>query len=113
MRKRVTTIATAVALIMAMAIPAIAGPPAGTGAAGMPAGIECQQAGIGTLQSLGLLSSVARTGVDTNVGSFSFQEVLALHRSNPELFQSGTPVRILRVGSLNIGGEGLEPTWCD
>ena len=119
MKKKVTTIATAVALIMAMAIPAIAAPPAGAGGMGKPAGIECQQAGIGTLQALGLLTSVAQTGVEVSIAggdpvSLDFQTVLSLHRSNPELFQSGTPVRILRAGAADLSaGGGLEPTWCN
>ncbi len=114
MSKKFTTMATAIALIMAMAIPAMAAPPAGAGGKGKPAGIECQQDGIATLQSLGLLASVARNGVETNVGSFDFKTVLSLHRSNPELFQTGTPVRITRVGNVDTSADGgLIPTWCD
>ena len=57
---------------------------------GKPEGIACQQAGISTLQSLGLLSAVARSGIEVvGVGTVPFRDVLALHRSDPELFQTG------------------------
>jgi hypothetical protein len=75
---------------------------------GRPEGIACQQAGISTLQSLGLLSAVARSGIEVvGVGTVPFKEVLALHRSNPELFQTGGV-------SVVVPGVGtVAATWCD
>lgn len=86
---------------------ASAAPPAGVGQ-GKPAGVACQQAGIGTLQDLGLLAAVARGGIEVvGVGTVPFRDVLSLHRSNPELFQSGGV-------SVVVPGVGAVPaTWCD
>ena len=84
------------------------GPPAGAGSGGQPAGIVCQQQGIATLQSLGLLSAVARSGVEVvGVGTVPFKTVLSLHRTNPELFQTGGV-------SVVVPGVGtVAATWCD
>jgi hypothetical protein len=85
------------------------GKPAGVGEGAPPAGIQCQQAGISTLQSLGLLSAVAKNGIevvelDTIV---PFRTVLALHRTQPELFQTGGV-------SVVVPGVGVvAATWCD
>jgi hypothetical protein len=86
----------------------------GNGIGSQPAdgGIYCQQQGIGTLQSLGLLSAVAKGGPNggievVDVGTVPFKNVLALHRSNPELFQTGGV-------SVVVPGVGAVPaTWCD
>ena len=107
LKKVCTTIA-----IGAFALGAAAGTasasPAGAGEGGKPAGIACQQKGISTLQSLGLLSAVARSGIEVvDVGTVPFKDVLALHRSNPELFQTGGV-------SVVVPGVGTVPaTWCD
>ena len=86
-RKILTTVATSALLLGLGAGSASAAPPAGAGQGGKPAGIACQQAGINTLQSLGLLSAVARDGIEVvGVGTVPFRTVLSLHRSNPELF---------------------------
>jgi hypothetical protein len=87
---------------------AAAAPPAGAGAGGKPAGIACQQAGISTLQSLGLLSAVAEGGIEVvGVGTVPFTDVLALHRTMPELFQTGgVTVVVPGVGEVVA-------TWCD
>jgi hypothetical protein len=83
------------------------GPPAGAGEGGKPAGVACQQAGIGTLQSLGLLSAVAGGGIEVkDVGVLSYPTVLSLHRSNPELFQTGGVTVI-------VGGAEVPATWCN
>lgn len=114
MRKRLIIIATLAALVLAIAAPAFAGPPAGAGKAGKPAGIACQQAGIATLQGAGLLSFVAKNGIEAgtfegdefqSLGTLPFKTVLALHRSNPELFSGGVFVVL-------PGGAFLEATWC-
>lgn len=110
MKKKMITTAVAVGLGLATfggAVDAKGGPPAGTGERGVPAGIQCQQAGISTLQTLGLLPAVARGGIEVkDVGVLPFRTVLSLHRSNPELFQTG--------GVSVIVGDAVVPaTWCD
>ena len=79
----------AASLLLLSALPAAAaGPPAGVGGSGKPAGIACQQFGIGVLQSQGLLASVASNGLEYPIGSgdiLPFPEVLAVHRTNPAL----------------------------
>ena len=74
----------------------------------VPSGTACQQAGIGTLQSLGLLSAVAKNGIEVaGVGVVPFRDVLKLHRSNPALFQTGGV-------SVVVPGLGTVPaTWCN
>ncbi len=85
---------------------ASAAPPAG---AGVPAGIQCQQEGIGILRSLGLLDDAARDGVTVvGVGTIAFPEVLQLHREDVGLFQSGP-----RGVSVVIPGATVPATWCD
>lgn len=108
MKKLITTIAAAAALTVGMGAAASAGPPAGAGQGGKPAGIQCQQNGIATLQSLGLLSAVAKDGIEVvDVGVVPFRDVLALHRSQPALFQTGG-------ASVVVPGVGTVPaTWCD
>jgi len=70
--------------------------------------VACQQAGISTLQSLGLLSAVAGGGIEVaGVGNVPFSQVLALHRSSPELFQTDGV-------SVVVRGSGVVPaTWCN
>jgi hypothetical protein len=106
--KKLTIVATSLAMSLAMALPAMAGPPTGAGDGGKPAGIECQQRGIGTLQGLGLLSAVAGGGIEVvDVGIVPFKTVLQLHRTMPELFQTGGV-------SVVVPGMGIVPaTWCD
>jgi len=83
------------------------GPPAGAGEGGKPDGIACQQAGISTLQSLGLLAAVARDGIEVkDIGVLDFKTVLYLHRTSPELFQTGGVTVV-------VGGEEIPATWCD
>lgn len=110
MKKRFTMLAVTAAMVLGMALPAFAsGPPAGAGEGGQPDGIACQQAGIGTLQSLGLLSAVAKGGIEVvELGQVvNFRTVLSLHRSNPELFQTGGV-------SVVVPGIGIvAATWCD
>ncbi len=108
MKRKILSAVLASALMLGLgASAASAGPPAGVGQ-GKPAGISCQQAGIGTLQELGLLSAVARGGIEVvGVGTVPFRDVLSLHRSNPELFQTGGV-------SVVVPGVGTVPaTWCD
>src|SRR5829696_8848049 len=106
------TIITTAVITGAMTLAAGAGvnaaPPAGAPSAGQPAGIACQRQGIATLQSLGLLSAVAEDGIEVvDVGTVSFRTVLSLHRTNPELFQTGGV-------SVVVPGVGTVPaTWCD
>ncbi len=110
MRKRIVTVATAVALVLAMAVPAMATPPKGAGGEGKPSGIACQQAGISTLQSLGLLAAVAKGGIDVKgVGVLDFPTVLSLHRSNPELF-NGDPTTAVTVIVPGVGE--VLAFWC-
>ena len=82
---------------------------AGTaGAAPTPQNTACQKAGIGTLQSLGLLSAVAKDGIEVvGVGVVDFPTVLKLHRTQPSLFQDGGV-------SVVVPGVGTVPaTWCN
>ena len=110
MKKQITTLAAAASMVIGMALPALgAGPPAGAGEGGQPDGIVCQQAGISTLQSLGLLSAVAKDGVEVvELGQVvDFRTVLSLHRTNPDLFQTGGV-------SVVVPGIGIvAATWCD
>ena len=79
----------------------------GAGEGGKPAGVVCQQAGLSTLLSLGLLSAVAGNGIMVDgVGVVDFATVLELHRTMPELFQTGGV-------SVIIGDETVPATWCD
>lgn len=79
----------AASLLLLSAFPAAAsGPPVGAGDRGKPAGIACQQFGIGVLQSQGLLASVAKNGLEYPIGSgdtLSFSTVLSVHRTAPAL----------------------------
>jgi hypothetical protein len=71
-------------------------------------GIACQQAGIGTLQTLGLLPAVAKGGIEVKgVGVVPFKTVLSLHRTSPELFQTGG-VTVVVPGVGDVAA-----TWCD
>jgi len=87
---------------------ASAATPAGAGAGGTPAGVACQQAGISTLQSLGLLAAVAKDGIEVvGVGTVPLKDVLKLHRTMPELFQTGGVTVV-------VPGVGDVPaTWCN
>jgi 2-polyprenyl-6-methoxyphenol hydroxylase-like FAD-dependent oxidoreductase len=108
LKKLCTALAIGSFALGATASVASAGPPAGAGGGGKPAGIACQQAGISTLQSLGLLPAVAAGGIEVvGVGQVAFKDVLSLHRTNPELFQTGGV-------SVVVPGIGTVPaTWCD
>lgn len=108
MKKRIATIVSGAALAALLALPASAAPPAGVGGPGIPDGIACQQAGIGTLQSLGILDDVAKDGIEVvDVGTLKFSTVLKLHRTSPELFQTGGV-------SVVVPGVGtVAATWCD
>ena len=109
---RLRTIGSALAAcslaLVASTSAAAAAPPAGAGDGGKPAGIACQQAGVSTLQSLGLLSAVATGGIEVvGVGTVPFEDVLALHRTMPELFQTGGVTVV-------VPGVGDVPaTWCN
>jgi len=108
--KKIIGIAAASAFALAaLGAPVSAAPPAGVGEGAPPAGIQCQQNGIATLQSLKLLPAVAKNGIEVvDVGVVDFQTVLKLHRTSPELFRSGTGVTVV------VPGVGEVPaTWCD
>lgn len=109
MRKKLTVALSAIALALAVALPAAAAPPAGAGDGGVPDGIECQQRGIGTLIELGLIDDVASNGIfvvelETTV---PLKTVLELHRTQPELFQTGG------ISVLVPGVGQVAATWCD
>lgn len=108
MRRKITVITTALVMTLAMAVPAFAGAPKGAGEPGKPAGISCQQSGVATLQALGLLQAVAANGIEVvDVGNLDFASVLSLHRTSPELFQTGGVTVV-------VPGIGVVPaTWCD
>ena len=98
------------ALITGFSASAIAaGKPAGVGQGGKPDGIACQQAGIATLQSLGLLAAVAKNGIEVvGIGTVDFRTVLELHRTNPELFAGGENAVTVVVPGI---GE-VVASWC-
>lgn len=76
----------------------------------VPAGIQCQQAGIGTLQTFGILDDVARDGIEVvGLGVVPLRTVLELHRQTPAAFQSGTGVTVVVPGTTDT----LDATWCD
>jgi hypothetical protein len=106
--KLVSAVVTgALALGASAATAGAAGPPASSSAK-VPAGIACQQAGISTLQQLGLLPAVAKDGIAVvGVGTVPFRTVLELHRTAPELFQTGgVTVVVPGVGEVAA-------TWCN
>jgi hypothetical protein len=107
-KKLVAGLFTAGLAIGAAGTAASAAPPAGAGGGGKPAGIACQQAGISTLQSLGLLPAVAKGGIEVvGVGVVAYDDVLAFHRTAPELFRTGGVTVV-------VPGVGEVPaTWCD
>lgn len=103
---KVTSIGIAVAAL-AFSLNTVA-QPAGAGEKGKPSGIACQQAGIATLQALGLLPAVAKDGIEVQgIGVLDFQEVLSLHRSNPELFDGGSS-----AVTVIVNGDGVLANWC-
>jgi hypothetical protein len=109
MMRKILSAIVAVTLTLGLGAAAASaqGPPAGAGEGGKPAGIACQQAGIRTLQSLGLLPAVARSGIEVEgVGVLSFPTVLSLHRTDPELFQTGGVTVIVQ-------GAEVPATWCN
>ena len=105
--KRTVTALLAGAAISVASVSVAAAAPANDNAK-VPSGTACQQAGIGTLQSLGLLSAVAKNGIEVvGVGNVPFRTVLKLHRTSPELFQTGGV-------SVVVPGVGTVPaTWCN
>ena len=108
LKKLTTSLAIGAFAIGATAATAGAvGPPA-SAPAKVPAGIACQQQGISTLQSLDLLPAVAKGGIEVaGVGVLPYRTVLELHRTMPELFQTGGV-------SVIVPGLGSVPaTWCD
>lgn len=108
LEKLTTALATgALTLGLSAASAGAAGPPP-SASAKVPAGIACQQAGISTLQSLGLLPAVAKGGIAVEgVGVLPFRTVLELHRTMPELFRTGGV-------SVVVPGVGtVAATWCD
>ena len=108
MKKLLGIVAASALAIGALGAPAVAAPPAGAGEGGQPDGVACQQAGIGTLQALELLPAVAKSGIEVvGVGVVDYPMVLKLHRTSPELFQTGGV-------SVVVPGVGIVPaTWCN
>lgn len=114
MKKKNTFLAVAAVVAFSVSLPAAAkrdnvgGPPVAEERGGKPLGIACQQAGISTLQSLGLLSAVAKSGIEVvGLGNVPFETVLSLHRTTPAAFQTGGVTVV-------VPGLGEVPaTWCD
>lgn len=108
MKRTITALLAGAALSVATVSVAAAAPAADNTHAKIPSGIACQQAGIGTLKTLGLLPAVAKNGIEVvGVGVVPFRTVLSLHRSNPELFQTDGV-------SVVVPGAGVVPaTWCN
>ena len=81
--------------------------PDGAGSGGVPAGIQCQQAGVGTLVGAGLISTAAREGVHVVQldQTLPLRTVVQLHRTGPQLFTGGL--------SVTVGGAGpIAAAWC-
>jgi hypothetical protein len=108
LKKLTTSLAIGALAIGASAATAGAVGPPSSAPSAVPAGIACQQQGISTLQTLGLLPAVAKGGIEVaGVGVLPFRTVLELHRTAPELFQTGGV-------SVIVPGLGSVPaTWCD
>ncbi|MCK0116571.1 hypothetical protein BCE75_10724 [Isoptericola sp. CG 20/1183] len=69
-----------------LAAGAAAAPPEGAGQGGKPAGVTCQQFGLGVLRDTGVLTAVAKDGLEYPIGSgetIPFSTVLAIHRTDP------------------------------
>lgn len=113
MNRKILTAAAAACLTVGFgATAAGAAPPAGVGERGVPAGIQCQQAGIGTLQGLGILDDAARDGVYVvDLGtSVPLRDVFELHRTSPELFRTGgVSVQVEIEGEQAV----VPATWCN
>jgi hypothetical protein len=127
-KQKLMAVVAAGALALTVAAPVVAkgGPPAGVGKGAPPAGIQCQQAGIATLQALKfdgkpLLATVAKAGVEV-VGfakPVPFRTVLFLHRTQPELFstETGKGVTVVLPVGTTLGGDAISGPvpafWCD
>ncbi len=108
MMRKIAAMAATGALTLGLAAGAASAAPGGEkGKPEAKPNTACMQAGIGTLQSLGLLPAVAKNGIEVvDVGVVAFPDVLSLHRSNPELFSEGGV-------SVVVPGLGVVPaTWC-
>ena len=80
MKRKILAGAAAAAMTFGVAATTVeAGPPAGAGGKGKPAGIECQQHGHALLRSNGAPPKV----VEALLPGLSLAEVLALHRTDP------------------------------
>jgi hypothetical protein len=108
MKKLCTALAVGSLALGATAGVAGAAAPNGAGTGAKPAGATCLQAGVATLNSLGLVDDVARGGIEVvGIGVLPFKTVLEYHRTSPELFQSGTGVSVV------VGDTIVPATWCD
>jgi len=81
--------------------------PEGAGSGGVPAGIACQQAGVGTLVGAGLIDEAARGGVYVVEldATLPLREVVSLHRTSPSTFTGGLNVMVGDVGPI-------QADWC-
>jgi len=105
--KKLNPVLVGAAAVVLSASAFAGGPPAGAGDKGKPEGVACQHAGIATLQALGLLAAVAKSGIEVaGVGVLNFSTVLELHRTMPELFRTGGV-------SVIVDGQPVPATWCD
>jgi hypothetical protein len=131
-RKKLAALLAAGVLALTVVAPVAAkgGPPKGVGEGAPPAGIQCQQAGIGTLQALKfdgkpLLATVAKAGVEVrtsaepgdSLGVVRFSQVLRLHRTSPQLFGGDSAVFVVLPEGTTLDGEAIsgpvQAFWCD
>lgn len=108
MNRKLIAAAAATCLTLGLgASAASAAPPAGAGSEGVPAGIQCQQAGVGTLVGAGLIADAARYGVEVVEleTTLPLRTVVELHRTNPELFTGDLSVKVGGVGPITAD-------WC-
>jgi hypothetical protein len=103
-------IAAAAATCLTVGLGATAAAAAPPSSDRVPAGIQCQQAGISTLQSFDVLDDAAREGVYVVQleKTLPLSEVLRAHRDAPQLFQTGGVS--VTVPGLNVT---IPATWCD
>lgn len=109
MSNRIARIATVALFASALvASPAVAVASEAPAAPGERPNVACLQAGLGTLKSLGLLSAVAKDGIEVDgAGVLPLRTVLKLHLFDSELFMTGGVSVVLPDGSV------VPATWCD
>lgn len=79
MKRKIATALAIVALAVPVGATVASAAPQGAGTGGKPVGIACQQHGLGLLRSLGAPAKVSQ-----DVVGLPLNQVLSLHRNNPQ-----------------------------